>query len=172
MRIRYLLNCLKKDFYISFILLGVSALSLLFIPLVNINGTGAAKIFAYVIGAVFWIGLVVEQVFFWRANSARRKVENRIRRNGGQIIKGRIGLVSFFKNKEAFITDIVLFISAVATTIISILNFKLEWLLIISVVMLFVSFNLHCMLNGINYSYIKSYKKILNDKEQEKNEWI
>lgn len=170
MRIKYLSDNLRKEFYISLVSLGVSALSLLFIPLVNLNGSGATKFFAYVIGAVFWIGLIIEQIFIWKINSNRHLLENRIRRNGGRTLKGKIGVVSFFRNKEAFIADIVLFVSAIAVAVISIFKIKVEWLLIICVVILFVSFNLHCILNGINYSYIKSYKKFLEDKEQEENE--
>lgn len=165
MKIKGFFNDFKVNFYISISALIIATVSLFFIPMVNINGIGVSRVFAYVIGALFWLSVIAEQIFFWRANLFRHKLEMQMQKNGGKIIKRRIGIISFFKNKEAVIVDIILFMSVIAVAIILILNIMSDWLIILCLAILFISFNLHCILNGINYMYIKSNKKFLEGKE-------
>jgi hypothetical protein len=45
-------------------------------------------------------------------------------------------------------------------------NMKNPWLIITDVSFLFLSFNLHCMLNGRNFQYIRCLEKSIESKER------
>ena len=91
------------------------------------------------------------------SNRIRKKVSCEF--NGYDAVEGfGLGIMSFFKNKEAVVADIVLFISVILLGIILWMNVKIGWLIIGDVSFLVLSFNLHCILNGRNYRLLKSYK--------------
>lgn len=149
----------------------LSAAAICFIPLTNINGTQAERIAAYLIGALFWIGIVAEQISLWLMNLMRKSLERKLRRKNMPTFRDdRIGLIAFFRNNEARIVDVVLFTFVIATALLSILRIQAEWAVIACVGFTFLLFNLHCFLNGKNYKYIKFYEKYIGDKEQKENE--
>lgn len=149
----------------------LSSLALALIPLVNVEGVGSAKIFAYIVGAIFWLGVIAEQILFWLANSDRKVLERRLRRKNCKTI-GKIppGVLAFFRNAEATVSDIVLFIAAIIVAVLMIVDVNNKWLTMISIAIMFLSFNLHCLLNGKNYMYITTYRNYKKHKEQEENE--
>ncbi len=160
----------RRSFYLSVVCVIISSLALLCIPSTDINGVGTKKVLAYVTAAVFWLSLFISQIFFWSANSKRKIIERELKKRKIKTINSKPGLVSFFKNKPAITADAGLFFSAVLLAITTCFHLKNEWLIIGCVFLLFLTFNLHCLLNGKNYKYIQNYKVYLNSKEQQKYE--
>lgn len=159
---------LKKfliDFYLAIILTIVATIAILCIPAVD-----AHKNIMYIIAFTFWLSLILGQFFFWKCNHERKRIEmkgTRMRENK----KKQLGITAFFRNFEAFIADIILFLSAGLVAVLTVFQIKTSWLIILGASMLYLSFNMHCILNGKNYRFIKLYKKSKTQKkEQEEHE--
>lgn len=111
---------------------------------------------SYCAAAVFWLGVIFQQVFFWIGNAGRKKMEQKVFRvkRGG---KGALGIICFGSNRKATICDCVMFASIIAVVLEIAFSAKQDWLIMISLVALFLSFNLHCVLNGKNYRYFSAF---------------
>lgn len=150
----------KNTVYLSILMAVIESISLLMVPLSDLNGTAGQKIAAYLVAVIFWLSLIFEIVFVYISSKKRRKMEKEkhFHRSGKEMPK-RIGLVSFLKNFEASVVDIALFIIAIIVVILTWTQGGNEWLNIIFISLLILSFNLHCILNGKNYAFLKSYIK-------------
>ena len=139
----------KLFFSLSFICFIISGISILCVPITNVYGNGISKVMVYVVACVFWIGIICGFVLFFKADSLRKVIGRKNRRNNIVISSGsRIGAISFFRNKEAGVSDAFLFASVILFAILTIFRIEIEWLIIISAALLFLSFSLHCFFNG------------------------
>ena len=105
----------------------------------------------YAAGALFWvgaIGIIATSVYITRS-----KIQNQEFCKKHQDYK-KLGLVQFFQNTEAFICDIVLFISVIGFVVARIWAGTTVWTFLFLAIAT-ISFGMHCMLNGSNYIYIK-----------------
>lgn len=160
----------KLLFYLSFICFFASGISILCVPVTNVYDGGIRKVLVYVVACLFWVGVICGFLLFFKANSLRKAIERKNRRNNKDIsLDSRIGVVSFFKNREAKFCDVLLFASAILFAVLTVLKIEIEWLIIISATLLFLSFSLHCFLNGKNYMYIKSYINFTDSEEHQNN---
>ena len=149
----------------------IAGLSLLFIPMVDLEGTTQQKIFALILAAMFWTGLIVEIVFFVLANKQCNVIEERLIKKGSKSFKGtKIGVISYFTCREAMIADVLAAFSLLTMIVLIILKFTNDWLFVIVAVVFFFSFNLHCFLNGRNYKYLKEIQKFIKKQGAKKDE--
>lgn len=100
--------------------------------------------------SLFWIGLIGTVVTACKINTARKNSYAFKEKN--RTIK-QLGLICFFKNKEAMVADIAMFASIIGVIITVIVNRYSYWLYACCA-LLVVAFGLHCMLNGKNYIYL------------------
>lgn len=121
------------------------------------------KSISYIIASVFWVGIIGEQIFFWICNHLRKRIE--IKRSEISYSNG-IGIISFFKNPNAVVADIVMFASVLVFALMLIFKVVEQWAVVLCLSIIFLSFNLHSFLNGKNYIYKQSYQKYLNNGEK------
>lgn len=141
--------------------------TILCIPFVNLDGSLVQRIGGYILATIFWISILVECVFVHLSTQERRWIERKEYRS--KVLKySQPGVVSFFKNPEATVADVILFITATLVVILMWTRVKNGWMVMADISILFLSFNLHCVLNGKNYRYLKSYR--LYKKEHERDE--
>ena len=146
----------------------LTSLALALIPLGNIFSEGAEKKVSLVIAALFWICLILEQVFFWVANAGRKKIQKKAF-GGRKLVKPALGLISFGCNKEGRVSDIVFFTTFIATICLIIFQVQSRWL-VTSVLSLFLlSFTFHCIFNGTTYRYIKAFQNIKKEPRKHDN---
>ena len=158
---------LKKYNLITITIAVLEFILILCVPLVNLDGSSAQRIGAYVLATLFWICIAVEGIFVHMATQERKWMERRGFRN--RVLKhSQPGVISFFKNFEASIVDAVLFASAILVVVLVWTQIKTGWMIMAGISILFLSFNLHCILNGKNYRYLKAYR--LYKKEHERDE--
>ncbi len=138
----------KLYFYISTMFVVVAAVMLVLIQFVEVDGTKFQMVFPMVIAAVFWLSVICSQVFMCLVNISRKKAKYND--------DSKIGLISFFKNKEAMVADIALMVFAVEVVLLFIFKVNSGFIVTVSVALLFLSFFMHCYLNGKNYRYIKT----------------
>lgn len=154
----------KLFFEISMLSFIASGAGLLFVPFANINQKGFEKALGIFIALLFWGGIICGIFFLLKTNERRRLLESRLARKKIQTATaGRLGVLSFFKNKIAMIADIVFAVSVVSFILCVIFAADNAWACIILIVLLYWSFTLHCFLNGKNFFYIFSYKKYADE---------
>lgn len=148
----------KKELKIFVIITAVFAAAesalLLCIPFVNINGLPKQRVSAYVLAAAFWFCVLAELVFVVIASKIRKKAESD--KKSGQTSKRPLpGIICFFRNPEAAAADVIFLLSAIGIALIIILKVEIKWLIIAGISVLLLSFNLHCIMNGRNYRYLR-----------------
>lgn len=137
-------------FHMALICSMVSSLSLL--AAIMVNSEGKNKEILLVFGILFWIGLILEQIFFWNANRIMKNAPAKDKRH----VRGKPGICSLSTYTEGLIADMIFVASLVALIVCMIAGLGetvLQYVLICFVVL---SFRLHCFLNGRNYKYKKS----------------
>ena len=103
-------------------------------------------------GATFWIGLVGTIVMSVRIHMFGKR-EKAAEQKKAQT--KRIGLISFFQNREAMVADVAMFASILGLVITAAATNNLYWLFTFLAVLVF-SFGMHCVLNGKNYHYLNN----------------
>lgn len=138
--------------------LATLSFSIFLMPIVN-SFKNETKIPMYIVGALFWIALLSTIRMAIRINSSRRK-NSAFNSKYGNL--KRLALIHFFQNKKALIMDAIMFASLIAFVITRLVtnNLIIQFLF---VSMFAFSFGMHCMLNGINYIYIKHKSTVRRD---------
>ena len=152
---------MKKDillFRFSCVLFGISSFSILLSIIGDYKGDSIAVLFAILTGILFWSGLILGVVSILLVNQHRKRFEKRKSINYRKK-QHRVGAISFFNNKPAAIADIalvVLLIIILAAMFIPVISQNIT---IIFLAFLLLSVYMHCMLNGVNFIYIKSIEE-------------
>lgn len=130
---------------------------------------GFPKILAYLIAVVFWLGIICGALMLRSADVKRKQIEKKlISEKKYKKEKHKAGIISFFRNKEAMLCDIIMFVSLITLVIIAVTSVSAGWIIVVLLVLFVCAFYLHCFLNGKNYIFIKTAK---NSKfEESKNE--
>ena len=148
-------------FLISILLAVIPAVLIMCIPLVSLEGSGPQKIGAYIMAATFWLCVILE-LWMTRMCSSERKWLERRKVRSRTLTQAYPGIISFIKTREGLIADVIMFVSLIAVIVIAWIQVGSQWVILSCVSVLYLSFNMHCLLNGKNYRYIKllsNYKK-------------
>ena len=155
-----------KNLFKSSILCSVIGAVTLFsiVFLKKIEHDNIKQLVSYLIGGVFWLSMLIKIFLIILMGKLRKKSGLHEKINSVQL---HIGLVSFFKTKEGIVSDVILGISLLLTMFLVILKVNYQILVMMTISILYLSFDLHCFFNGTNFRMIK-----YNDglKVSEKNE--
>lgn len=99
---------------------------------------------------LFWVGLIMEQVFIWKANKQRGLIEKSL---SGYKCRGLPGICSFFKTEMGFITDVTFIFSMIVYIVFAVGNGGVKVMQYVFLFLIVLSFRLHCIANGKNYRY-------------------
>lgn len=127
----------------------VSSLSLLAAMLVNSEGKNKEILITF--SLVFWVGLILEQALFWRADRLMKVAITK----GENHIHGNPGIFSAFACTEGLVADAVFVISLIMFVACEAFGFGKAVMQYILICLIVLSFRLHCFLNGRNYKYEK-----------------
>lgn len=124
----------------------------------------------YIVGGVFWAGLLLTYLLVLLASVFRKKAlqlgygveqglydtdeESKVKR------PGRIGMFSFFRNKEATITDVIMVCSMLLAIGELLFGVDTGIIVLISIFLTIFSVHMHGILNGKNYYYLRVSKDI------------
>ncbi|MBQ3665821.1 MAG: hypothetical protein II919_06925 [Lachnospiraceae bacterium] len=150
-----MLNCrrCRKCVYISMITSLVGSASVL--SMMRVSGIASEKknyIPMYIVGAIFWLGIILTYVLTGVASYNRKKA---IELGYGEDFVHKIGIISFFENREAKVADLVM-AGSILFVIYEILSgFDQDIVILISIFLTIYSVHMHCILNGKNYYFSK-----------------
>ena len=123
----------------------ISSLSFLMIPFSRFDGSLTQRVLAYMVGFIFWTGLIVGMIITYYLGKIRLKNNNKE--------YCLPGFFCFFKNKKSRIWDIIMFASVIVFITIktAFVNMTLAW----SSALSFLTFSvyIHSVLNGNNYTF-------------------
>lgn len=105
----------------------------------------------YLPGTAFWVGMIGTIYMTIKINRSRKSSSRFNEQFGDQ---KQFGLIRFFQNTEAMIADIIMIVSMIGIVIAEICACPLLVTFVFLAVFVF-TFGMHCMLNGINYKYLK-----------------
>ena len=153
---------------LSIILAIMASILLILIPASTVFGEKTGSVISIVLAAMFWISLVLEQIFFWLADTGRKKFLKRFF-TGRKIVNPSIGIISFGCNKEARVSDLAFFAALITTVCLIVFQAQNQWLICGALSVLLLSFTFHCIFNGITYRYIKVFRKIKKEPKKHEN---
>lgn len=163
----YLKTQIKRYFSVAVFFAGFSAVLMMLIPLVDILGTERHTLDTYIVAASFWISIVLELWMVHRCSAERKWMERKKCRHRSHT-RARAGVLSFHKTRAGTITDHVMLLTAVAVAVVVGIRARSQWLIVGCASMLYLSINLHCLLNGKNYRYIQiAFSKFTKEHEQD-----
>lgn len=142
---------LKKKLKIFISLPIINSIILVLLALINQD---ERKWFSYIAAGIFWLIMILQIVLILKASKIRKHIEN-CKNESSQIKTYRLGLISFFNNKEGTVSDIIFIVSIILLIFILVFEKTYSLISVICFPCLFLSFNLHCIFNGKNYTYIK-----------------
>lgn len=136
----------KLTFMVSIVCFSLSSMSFLLIPISDFNGTLIQRILAYMVGGLFWGGLLVGLIMtsilsFWIKRDFQKK-------------RRLPGILCFFKNKQAKGCDCAMFLILVLFIVSQRILGLYHWISIILLSCMLMSIYMHSVLNGEIYAYI------------------
>ncbi len=135
-----------KKLYISILLICISGACVFLTAFVNLESSGVQKLFPLIVSAVFWLSALIGYIFLILTYKSVRKDK----------AKRKLALISFFTNKYAFFSDIVLIIGLITIIALSVFKFSNSIVYTALISIIYLAFNLHCILNGRVFNkYIK-----------------
>lgn len=125
----------KKMILAQIISFAISSLMICLSPICSYDEEKAKMIMSIIISVFFWIGLIVGIIF------------NILLSKDNKLLKGKMGIISFFKNKAAIIFDILFVISLILSLIVVVSKTALA-IGSVAIAICIFSFEMHCVLNG------------------------
>jgi len=131
-------------FLISLVGFFLSSVTIWFIPLVSFKGEVWQRVIAYILGAIFWLGLATGITFLVLVNRMRKKKQQH---------KKTIPFIWFFRNRIALVFDIALIAGFIGIFIVLFINGLNQWLSAGIIFAFIFSLEMHGMFNGENFKY-------------------
>lgn len=148
---------IKSRFYASVVCFCVFACTFLLMdPFTELVGT-ARNVSVFLLGAVFWLSLVLGLLL---AIAAARASRDYLERAGFDTQRRRLGLLRFFSNKAAAVADVLLAVSVAAAVVMAIHAPQNQYLYFVELFLLALSVSMHCLLNGDTFAAICGFKSI------------
>ena len=137
---------------LSMISFGMVAVFLCLMFFIESDPSKEISVFSLICGIGFW-------VFFLSGIVLQVMLALQVHRRNNEAIQKRLGFIHFNSNKPALISDIVFGISLAVFLAFMIFTSGTSIFDYLSLSILFLSFCMHCILNGSTYAYIAKEKK-------------
>lgn len=135
--------------FLAILFLLMTTLSIVLIPVYMTDNADQPTVFMYIGSVVFWFGIIAGYISLFLFYRRNRKIG----------AKGRIGLISFFRNRYAAIVDLVLLLAIIAVVVLAVLNTGTVVIFSLLFGIIFLFFNLHCICNGRVFHTLISKKR-------------
>ncbi len=142
-------------FKLSIAAVCMGGLALLCVPFATENGGSLQKVLVYLVAGTFWGSLILEQVFLKKCREERRGAE---KQKSQKQKKNDSPQKRFFQTREAAIAAAVFLVAMLVSALLAVIQSQAVWTVILSVAVLYLSFNLYFVFNGKNFQYIKLNK--------------
>ena len=141
--------------YASLCAFFVMSIDFMFMPIGINDFSKNYKAVSIVTGIIFWLGLIAGITLFILYALKCKAQFNQIQKyndNFGTADNKRIGLISFFSNRVALVSDVVFILSAILFAVLMIFTKRTAYICYIVLSLLVFSFITHCIFNGKIYN--------------------
>ena len=136
----------KKILIVSVVSFAASSISFLLIPISNFNGNIIQRCFSYMVGIMFWIGLIIGLISTFRLGNIRKK--------SGYFKHSIPGILCFFKTKTGKVFDIMMLASLALFIAARLMLTEHDWIWLFMLSVLMFSLTMHSIFNGKNYFFV------------------
>ena len=143
----------KKMMKLRCVCFAISAISFLLIPFSNFEGTRFQTFLAYMVGALFWFGLITGIIITFRVGNLRKKAGFKEYRFPG--------IINFFKNKLASICDFTMIACFILFLILQNFIGLYSMITLFFLTIVYFLICLHFVLNGNNYLYCNNHQEVI-----------
>ncbi len=152
------MRTIKRRFYASALCFVIfSCTFLLMDPFTELVGT-ARDVSVFLLGAVFWLTLILGIVLAAAAARETREYASRT----GTAERGRLGALRFFSNRAAAAADALLVLGIAGAVYLAARPPQNQFLYFVELFVLALSLSMHCLLNGNTFAVIHGFKSIYN----------
>ena len=143
----------------AFVSFAVSSASLFMIPFLQLFSDKAEAFLGYAVAALFWLGLVFGILsstgagFFMKKRKKRLIAENKFRK------QKLPGIITFSLDLKRLALYAVCLISTILLVTDLIFGYMSEYVMFPLLALLFLSFTVHCIVDGENYKLYLTIKK-------------
>lgn len=150
------LNKARLFLNLALVSIFLSSLQIVWIPFVSYGETIRENITSYTISGCLWGFLITGYILLYKAQHYCRLAQQKSGIHRLRRYKLNVGIFNIFTSAEAFVFDIIAFISLLATVISSIFWQHIRFAIPVSAAIFVFTFQMHCILNGRIYINIKS----------------
>ena len=136
-------------------------LSVLILPLSGIGNETAAQVFGYLVGILFWLGILLGTISYIRLFRQMKPAITKGNNEKKQTEKIPAGL-RFFHNKYGRAADICLIVGIIGSIAAIVLEEQVPWMQWVFMVVLITAVWMHFLLNGITFEYLFGLTKKSN----------
>lgn len=111
------------------------------------------------VSSLFWGGLLLGAVFQIILAARRKTYLSEQGSPAGKKKKAHIGLITFGANVAAWVADILLVCSVIATVVIYLITKGYGYICCVCLTLVLATFSLHCILNGRIFAMLTSRKR-------------
>lgn len=154
---------------ITFVSIVISGLSLNLIPYITVFEEGKNNIAAYVVAAIFWIGMLAAFVSSYLTGVILYEYREAIVVKGLMKKYHPIGVFSFSKDKRMLILYSITLVGMILIIADIIFGFVSEYIMFPILSITVLSFAVHCVVDGKYYKAYKMIKEIINNETTSKN---
>lgn len=140
----------QRKFWAFVISLLVLSVSIALLPAGELNGE-LKTVMIWVAGSLFWIGLAATVIMAVNINHSRRA--SPVFRSLYPGLR-QFGPINFFRNRPATVADVMMILSLIGS-VAALLYANSNYIKLGTIAVFVFSFGMHCMLNGVNYIYLK-----------------
>lgn len=143
---------LKSNFQGGMISFAIFSFTFLLMgPFTELNGK-ARGICVFILGAVFWLTLILGLVFSFKANMLYRKLPDPIKK------RRRAGICRFFSNRAATVADAGLILGVAGIVILAFYPPENQYFYFVALFLIALSLSMHCLLNSNAFLAIQTFK--------------
>ena len=146
----------------------IFSISFLLMPIEAKGVEQGPNVVTVVAGIMFWIGLLVGIIAQICLSASRKNWFNKNRVRLPLSNQPKLGLITFFRNKIAIISDVLLIVALVGLIVSVMLTDATGYACYIFITLTTFSFCSHCIFNGKNYYFIENKGSIKKAIEKSK----
>lgn len=145
-------------------------LSVLILPLSGTGNQAAAQVFGYLVGILFWLGILFGTIFYIKLSRQMKPIITKRNSKKKQTKKIPAGL-RFFHNKYGRAADICLIVGLIGSAAAIVLEKQAIWIQWVFMVLLVTAVWMHFLLNGITFEYLFGLTKKIQQKAEGEEEY-
>lgn len=145
----------------SIVSYSIMSLDFLIMPIGNSVTDKSMRWLDILTGLIFWLGLISGTVLYVIFSKECKKWYENNKGNKDIYKEKNIGLISFFSNRAALVSDICLIVSVLLFVILMIFTDRTSYICYISIMLLVFFFTMHCVLNGKSFFVYEYVNKSL-----------